>query len=255
MAGHDAAPLYQSGFQESDMVWLADEYQRRSASEPSLTLEAFAKQYSVPLDDLLSYLPELSGERGYSIVVWHGTSQSRAKSILKEGFRPKVKKGEERRIFFTQKPAVAREYARKRGKNESDGPAVIQCAINLNEYQDYQRRGEGVFAFKAERISSDVIRRVSGHKREPRKKPEKRKYANVESSGVALTYNSGPAAIAYWINNYLALNDHRRIPENHQAVEGIKQWLDEQIEQGMFGEAPHTEIREQVTTRLPEYLS
>ena len=46
------APLYQSSFQESDMGWLADEYQRRARSEPTLTLEDFAAEYGVSADTL-----------------------------------------------------------------------------------------------------------------------------------------------------------------------------------------------------------
>jgi len=84
---YETAPLYQSKFHEGDMVWLADEYQRRGSSEPSLTLEEFAAQYGVSADELRAHVPDLSGETDHSIILWHGTTKSRAESILKEGFR------------------------------------------------------------------------------------------------------------------------------------------------------------------------
>ena len=249
-SGQGTEPLYQRVFEEGDMTWLANEYRRRSESEPSLTLESFADQYNVPLRDLSNYLPELSEGISRSIVVWHGTSQARAKSILKEGFRPKVKKGEERRIYFTQRPAVARGYAQRRSKSERDSPAVIQCAIDLNDYRDYQRRGEGIFAFKAQRISSEVVRRVTGHKREPREKLKKQQNHSDKITDIALTFNSGRSAIAYWLNSYLGLNDDNRIPEDHAAAGKIKEWLDSQTDAGRFGEVPHEEIRGQLGNLL-----
>ncbi len=252
---YETDSLYQRKFGDGDMVWLADEYRKRSSSDPSLTLEGFASQYGMSADELRLYLPELDEGMKRSVVVWHGTSRSRAESILKEGFKPKVKKGEGRRIFFTQNPAVARGYARKRGKGERDGPAVIQCAIDLNEYTDYQRRGQGIFAFKAECISSEVVRRVVGHKREPREKPKKREHNNADHTDVALTYNSGRAAIEYWINGYLTLNGADGICEDNKAVEKIKEWLDEQMDAGKFGEVPEDEIRTQAQKHLPQQLT
>ncbi|MHA2313640.1 MAG: hypothetical protein ACXADF_19370, partial [Candidatus Thorarchaeota archaeon] len=153
---------------EGDMVWLANEYQRRSSSEPSLTLEDFVAEYGVPADELRVYIPELGEGIRRSVIVWHGTSKSRAESILREGFRPKNKKGKKTRMFFTRNPAVARRYAQTRAKGESDRPAVIMCAIDLNEYDDYEQRGQGVFAFKAECISSEVVRNVTGARKQPR---------------------------------------------------------------------------------------
>ena len=237
-------------FQEGDMMWLADEYRRRRGSEPSLTLEDFAAEYVVSPDELRAYIPEL--EEGYSrsVVVWHGTSKSRAESILKEGFRPKNKKGKKSRMFFTQNPAVARRYARSRAKGESDRPAVIMCAIDLNEYEDYERRGQGVFAFRAEGISNEVVRNVRGLRRQRTEKQRKPKDESVELSNVALTFNSGRAGIVYWINSYLELNSDDVIHGDHEAVEKIKQWLDAQADAARFGEVPNDEMLEQVRKHL-----
>ena len=46
---YETEPLYQRRFGEGDMEWLADEYHKRSSSDPSVTLEDFAFQYGVPL--------------------------------------------------------------------------------------------------------------------------------------------------------------------------------------------------------------
>ncbi len=252
---HEAEPLYHRVFGDGDIVWLANEYRSQSKSRPSLTLERFADEYSVPVDTLRGYLPELSEGIGRSVVVWHGTSQTRARSILEEGFKPKlVKKGVAHRIFFTQNIAVARGYARSRSKGESDRPAIVVCAIDLNEYNDYENRGQGIFAFKAECISNEVVISVIGLKKQPREKPEKRKKPRVELTDVALTFNSGPASIAYWLNSCLKLSDTDRIPEDHEAVGKIREWLDDQVEDGSFGEVPHDVMLAQMGEHLPQYV-
>ena len=82
----------------------------------------------------------------------------------------------------------------------------------------------------------------------------KRRKAGGEIGNVALTFNSGPAAIAYWINSYLKSADTGKICEDHEVVGKIKAWLDEQMEQGRFGEVPDSEMLEQVNELLPNYL-
>ena len=256
---YETAPLYQSRFHESDMVWLADEYQRRSSSEPSLTLEDFAAQYGVSSDELRFHVPDLSREIDRSIILWHGTTKSRAESILEQGFRVKRAK-KKRRIFFAGRPDMPRGIAQRRARNEDDEPAVIMCSIDLSHYSDFERRGNAVYAFRHECIGSEVIKRVTGLPRQHREKREKqRKRANPESSSelvnVAITFNSGPAGIAYWINSCLKLSDADRVYEDHEAVVKIRQWLDDQVEAGRFGEVPSDEIMKQIQEYLPQYLS
>lgn len=249
-------PLYRRTFQEGDMVWLAREYRRQANSDPSLTLEDFAIQYAVSPDELRPYDPNLAVEAECSIALWHGTSRARAESIMKEGFKPrKVGKS---LIFFTQSPALARSYANNRAKSERDCPALIMCCINLSKYNNYEVRqlqGAVVYAFRSECINSDVVNRVTGPKRKERlrfgKKPppqrkKKREKVSEQLTDVAITFNSGRAGIAYWLNNYLKLGEADRISEDHEVVEKIKQWLDDQVEMDRFGMVPDGEMLKQV---------
>jgi len=151
---------YQMSFHESDIEWLANEYKRRQSSDPSLTLEDFAIQYGVIVEKLRLYIHERSHEYGHSITLWHGTTMSRAKSIVEEGFRPK--KGDKGRIFFTTDPKFARRHANGRAKQEQDRPVIIMCSIDLDNYNDYKWQGNEVIVFKCERIDSEVVRRVNG---------------------------------------------------------------------------------------------
>lgn len=249
---YETTPLYQSSFQEGDMAWLADEYRRRSRSEPSLALETFAVEYGASADELRFYVSDGSREINRSVILWHGTTASRARSILREGFRAKKSKG---RTFFTTSPSMARGHAQSRARGD-DPPAVLVCSIDLSHYDDFKRRGREVYIFGHQRIDNEVIQKVERLPKQRRGKPEKQekkkkhKDASGELTHVVLTFNSGRAGIAYWINSYLKLDDAHKIYEDHEAVRKIKDWLDEQVNAGEFGEVPDGEILEQVRRYL-----
>jgi hypothetical protein len=177
--------------QEIDMEWLADEYRRRSKSEPSLTLEIFADQYGISADELREYLPELSSENSDSIILWHGTTRSRAESILVQGFD-----GRRAPVYFAQGCRIPRTIAQTRAAREHDQPVVIMCSIDTNRYDQYRRQGRGIYAFSHRCIGSEVVKEVieaSGKLRGNRE--------SAEFTNVTVTFNSGCAGIAYWINN------------------------------------------------------
>lgn len=249
----ETAPLYQSRFYEGDMVWLAEEYQRRSRSEPSLTLEDFAAEYGVSADELRNHVPDLSREIDHSITLWHGTTRSRAESILQQGFRARKSK-RHGRIFFAGRPGMARGFAERRARHEDDEPALIMCSIDLSHYSDFERRGSAVYAFRCGCIASEVITKIDRLSGQRREKPEKQESAESNPIDVAITFNSGGAGIAYWINSYLKLNGQGEVGEGHEAVAKIRQWLDSQAEAGRFGEVPYDEMLEQVREYLPQYL-
>jgi hypothetical protein len=244
--------------QAGDMMWLADEYRRRSHYEPSLTLEDFADQYGVIPHDLLAYIPELSKGISHSVVLWHGTSKSRAESILREGFRAKKaekKRREKGRIYFARRRKMAYGYARSRARSDGDRPAIIMCAIDLNVYSNYELQGSDVYVFEHECIGSEVVRKVDGLTKQRLKKLEKRELgtrgnASAEFTNVALTFSSGSAGIAYWINNYLMLDDQSKLRQDHSAVGKIKQWLDAQADAGRFGEVSDEEMLLQMQKHL-----
>jgi len=247
---NETEPIYQRKFCESDMMWLADQYQKQQSSDPSLTLEEFAAQYGVPADELRLHVPETNRDFGYCITLWHGTTSSRAKSILKEGFR--VKKEKKRRIFFARSRAVARRYALGRARREEDQPSVLMCSIDLNRYNDHEWQGNEAVAFKYDCIDKEVVVRATGLTRQHDEKTEKKRETSVDFTNVALTFNSERAGIAYWINSYLQLSDPDRISEDHEAVGKIKQWLDDQISAGRFGVVPEDEILQQLRKYMPE---
>jgi hypothetical protein len=256
----DKEPDYRMEFHEGDMVWLAEEYRRRSRSEPSLSLKDFAAQYGVSVNMISVHIPELYKNEGYSIFLWHGTTRSRAESILREGFKPKRNKRKINRIYFTRSRTLARSYAVRRSKNEHDHPAVIMCNIDLSYYNDYkisEQRGAAVFAFKSDCIEQKVVSKVEGLSRRPKQipqQPKNEKDTKTKLTDIALMFNSARAGVAYWINNFLELDDGDKISENHEVVFKIKLWIDEQSDAGRIGLVPDHEILEQLHKHLPQNL-
>jgi len=150
---------FQMNFQESDIEWLANEFKKRSSFDPSLTLDDFALQYGVLVDKLQIHIQQQNGGYGRSIVLWHGTTMSRAESIVEEGFRPGRESN--RRIFFTRNPKTARSYAKGRARKEQDKPAVVMCSIDLDRYNDHEWQGSEVLVFRYECIDGEVVKRVN----------------------------------------------------------------------------------------------
>ena len=153
-----------------------------------------------------------------------------------------------RQIYFSKDPRVAREYAHKRAKGESDQPAIVMCSIDLNKYNEYERRGT-IFIFNTDYIASEVIRNVKGvaglmrQHREKRKKRGDSSSEQTRNTDVALTFGSGHAGIAYWLNSFLKPSESDKIDEDHEIVESIKQWLEAQADNEISDVVPDDEIR------------
>jgi hypothetical protein len=150
---------YQMNFHTGDIEWLANEYKRQKNINSSLSLEDFCLIYGISADKLKFKVEEASGRYNHFITLWHGTTMSRANSILEEGFQLKKKRGQG--IFFTVKRKVALEYAKKRAKREQDHPAIITCSVDLYSYNKHEWQGNEVLVFKHDHIDSDVVRRVT----------------------------------------------------------------------------------------------
>lgn len=218
----------------------------RASSDSFISLEDFAVQ-SGEVTGEGRHLPELDAEDGDPVILWHGTTRSRAKTILRYGFRYEKTVNESGRgfMYFTSDPRIARRYARGRAKNEGDLPAVVMCSIDLRRYDNFVVH-RSIYIFGHECISRDVIRDVEGLPKRQLDKLQGRKKQSTEFTDVVLTFNSSCAGIAYWLNSYLELDESHRMTEDHEIVGKLKQWLDEQIDAGRFGEVPDGEILEQL---------
>ena len=133
--------------------------------------------------------------------------------------------------------------------------AVAQGKIARTRHESYLKLREGVVKNIAEAAGKFSDRRVSDAIEEEiglleQRQDESENLGN-KLTDVVLTFNSGRAGIAYWINSYLKLDGADRMDEDHEAIGKIKEWLDEEMDAGQFGEVPEDEILEQIGRYLP----
>ena len=64
---------------------------------------------------------------------------------------------------------------------------------------------------------------------------------------VAVSNTSGLAGIAHWINTYYHLSDDRKIDKNSKLVEMVKEWVDEQYDDGRVTAITDNELVVQIT--------
>lgn len=136
--------------------------------------------------------------------------------------------------------------------------AISQGKVARTRHESYLKLRTGVIKNIAEaagkfsdRRASDTTEEASELSEQDREESEA---AGSKFTDVVLTFNSGPAGIAYWINSYLELEDADKMNEDHEAIGKIKEWLDEQMDAGEFGEVPADEILEQIGRYLPHQV-
>ncbi len=71
------------------------------------------------------------------VILWHGTSKSRADSIARTGFYPNS--------FFATAAGISWRYASARQKQDDPG-VVVLCAVDPTSYKksEYERRKSGL---------------------------------------------------------------------------------------------------------------
>ena len=242
-------PVYQRRIEESDLLWLVEEYRKQAHQDPDITVEAFAQQYGIEAKLLRQYLFESNSKRR-GITLWHGTTRGRAKSIVKEGFR--AKEAGDERIWFTRNPNEARAIAQSRAGGR-DEAVVFQCQIDLWNYDEYDTPNPNHYAFKHHTISNAVINKAEGlkKKRIRKSKTTKRERQLVD---VGINEASNELVIAYWINIYLKLEGESAVSIHHPAITIIKNWVNAQYSDGRETPICDEEMLHLVMIHLPEYF-
>jgi len=141
---------YKRGSRYSDSARLAEEIQEQ--------VEAFAARHGVYPDLDKDGAVVMRSPAGH-IILYHGTTQDRARAIMEEGFRTKEK--HVRSIWFTRRANQARGIARRRAEQRGKEPAVLCCEINLDKYANFKRPRSDHYAFRYSHIDKDVIHSVT----------------------------------------------------------------------------------------------
>jgi hypothetical protein len=119
-------------------VSLGDLFEELASLHPDLTIGRTTSKRDVGfrLDDSFA-----DGKKhGNKLILWHGTTEDRAKAIIEEGFR-------KAQVWFTSKLPVAQRMAINRARQRSDVPVVISCEIDLEKYPSFGRPDPKTYVF------------------------------------------------------------------------------------------------------------
>ena len=197
--------------------------------------------------------------RGY-VILWHGTSKSRADSIVRTGFYANS--------FFARSPGISWGYASSKQKQDDPGVLVL-CAVDLTSYKksEYHKKRNGlIYHFKPPVPKNAVagIFRIDEHTRaELNKEAEwlrikisrhhlKRFEIRRKQPQAVITRNCSEEAIAYWINSYLSTRNNRRIKAAHPGVTQIRTWVEKNYDNGRISPISDWEMLTQLKRNVPD---
>ncbi len=240
---------YQRRLEDKDFAWLAEQFKKRAAQDPDLTLEEFAIRHGVEPKWIRSFINVgWNTEFKNVITVWHGTTIDRAKAIMAEGFKARGRAG--KKIWFTQKSTEAHRRAAHLAQSREKAPVVFRCQINIGKYTEFDNPRPHHYAFKHSYIDKAVISSVSGLEIDTEGKRPQEKGDKPELVDVILTKNSGKYGVLLWVNTYLEQTDQTAVDEDHPAIGAIHRWVEGQYTGDREETISEAEMLAQVRTHL-----
>jgi hypothetical protein len=127
-------------------TWMAVRYQRRRQREPNYSFKEFILENGV-------HLAECYERFQLKLILWHGTTLPRAKSILREGFHC------HKSIWMTENAQQAHNIALFQAKRWKAPPAILISIIDQSVYKeqtDYYLESPGVYVFQ-QQVPTDFV--------------------------------------------------------------------------------------------------
>jgi hypothetical protein len=185
------------------------------------------------------------------VLLWHGTSLTRANSILESGFRSK-----KRGVFFSSNIMTSLSYAEGRASKEHSQPAIFAAIYDLTTLRygkAFRHQFHYIFRPGAANRIVRYLLTCRGLYSTGKIGNETTKFRD-NLTNIAITQNSGSKGIAYWLNSFLDLDNSELISEDHPAVSQIKAWVDEQYANDRTQPIMDEEILNLAKELLPEYI-
>ncbi len=166
------------------------------------------------------------------MIVYHGTTERRAKLIALEGFLPKKPS---RRVWFAHGKGYAEGRARTKARRAHDRPVVLTCNIDLTEMR--RRYGakrvmtrSGVIAIDAP-VPASVLR----------------SHPDMESP-------TAPEDLVKWANKLLGLKPHRGVGRNHPGIDRLSRWVVNRRTSRPGAKIPPSELLHMARQWLPDFF-
>lgn len=187
-------------------------------------------------------------------LVWHGTSLSRAESILGSGFR-----NNRGGVYFSSDIMMPSNAAGVRASREGGESAIIAARYDFSEFE-YGKEfwaenhvTETHYVFRAYIANKIVKYLLTCHGLYSiGKTVNKASMYRDNLTDIAITQSSGKIGIAYWLNGFLDLGDSERIAEDHPAIGQIEAWVDAQYANGRMQPITDEEILNLAKELLPQ---
>jgi len=167
------------------------------------------------------------------MIVYHGTTESRARRICAEGFLPKRPS---RRVWFARGHGYAMGRARTQARRAHDHPAVLTCELNLGRLR--AQFGRKKVFYKNGIISIDGKLPVSV----------------VRSYPASADQPSSPHAMAAWVNDVLGLRKHKGVGWRHSGIQRMASWAVHRYAERPNSRISDKELLSKARQWLPEYF-
>jgi len=167
------------------------------------------------------------------MIVYHGTTENKARRICREGFLPKKPS---RRVWFAERHAYAMGRARTQARRAHDRPAVLTCELNLGRLraQFGKKRifhRNGVIAIDG-KLPVSVVRSYPG----------------------AVDQPSSPRELAAWVNHVLGLRRHTGVGWRHKGIQRLSTWVVHRLAERPNRSISDKQLLGKARQWLPEYF-
>ena len=137
------------------------------------------------------------------MIVYHGTTERRARRICQEGFQPRKPS---RRVWFAESRGYAERRAKQQARRRHDRAAVLTCEFTVNQMRRvlgsrrvFQRNG--VIALDGP-VPVTVLRSHPGSE-----------------------MPTSPEELAAWVNDVLGLKPHKGVGRRHPGIARLSRWV------------------------------
>jgi hypothetical protein len=166
------------------------------------------------------------------MIVYHGTTERRARRICTQGFLPRKPS---RRVWFAKSKAYAEGRARTQARRSHDRRVVLTCDIDLQEMR--ARLGAERVVHRSGIVAIDAPVPVS-----------------VLRSYPSLDQPTSPAELARWVNHLLGLKPYKGVGRRHPGIERLSKWVVNRASSQQGSRIRPAELLRMARQWLPEYF-
>ena len=167
------------------------------------------------------------------MIVYHGTTRTRARRICKEGFRPRKPS---KRVWFAQSRNYALGRARTQARRAHDRPMVLRCELNLAELR--RRIGKKRIFHRGANIAINAPLPVSV----------------LRSAPTAFDQPATPEDLAAWVNRVLDVKPWKGVGAKHPGIDRLSTWVINRLADRPESRIKPTELLAKARQWLPAFF-